>query len=66
LYEFWSNAVPAFVELEIGILEDRAWERFKSLSDAASQYRYISNQAGRVHLFRQRISIRNVDPLAYR
>jgi hypothetical protein len=65
-YIFYSNAVPASVELELGILEDRAWERFKSLPDTASQLRYLTNQAGRVHLFRQRISIRNVDPLAYR
>jgi hypothetical protein len=66
LYAFYSNAVPAAVELELGILEDRAWERFKSLPDAASQYRYITDQAGRVHLFRLRVPIRNVDPLAYR
>jgi hypothetical protein len=64
-YIFYSNAVPASVELEIGILEDRAWERFKSLPDPGSQLRYITNQAGRVHLFRQRIPIRNVDPAAY-
>jgi len=65
LYVFKSNAVPAAVELEIGILEDRAWKRYTSLPDAASQYRYLTNQAGRVHLFRQLIPIRNVDPLAY-
>jgi len=64
-YVFYSNAVPASVELEIGILEDRAWERFKSLADDAAKYRYLTNQAGRVHLFRQRIPIRNVDPHAY-
>ena len=65
-YAFYSNAVPASVELELGILEDRAWERFQSLPDANSQYRYLTNQTGRVHLFRQRIPIRNVDPTAYR
>jgi hypothetical protein len=64
-YIFYSNAVPASVELEIGILEDRAWERYKSLPDTASQYRYLTNQAGRVHLFRQRVSVRAVDRLAY-
>lgn len=64
-YIFYSNAVPASVELEIGVLEDRAWERYQSL-DPASQYRYLVNQAGSVHLFRQRVAIRSVDPLAYR
>ena len=66
LCAFYGNAVPAAVEVELGILESRAWERFKSLPDAASQYRYITNQAGRVHVFRQRVPIRSVDPLAYR
>lgn len=65
-YTFFSNAVPASVELELGILEDRAWERFVSLPDNISRYRYITNQAGRVHVFRQRVPIRNVDPAAYR
>jgi Prokaryotic N-terminal methylation motif len=62
---FYSNAVPASVELEIGVLEDRVWERYKSL-DSASQYNYIRNQAGHVHLFFRRVPIRTVDPLAYR
>ena len=66
LCAFYGNAVPAAVEVELGILESRAWERFKSLPDAASQYRYITNQTGRVHIFRQRVPIRSVDPLAYR
>jgi len=66
-YTFYSNAVPASVELELGILEDRAWERYKSLyPDTASQSRYLANQVGRVHLFHQRIAIRSVDPIAYR
>jgi prepilin-type N-terminal cleavage/methylation domain-containing protein len=66
-YAFYDNAVPASVELELGILEDRAWERYQSLyPDTAAQYRYLVNQAGRVHLFRQRIPIRSVDPQAYR
>ena len=71
-YAFFSNAVPATVELEVGILEDRAWQHYKALPwmSAAKQedepkYRYVTNLAGRVHLFRQRIPIQNVDPAAY-
>lgn len=64
-YEFFSNAVPAAVELEIGVLEDRAWQRMKGLPTFVSQAAYISNQVGRVHVFRQRVQIRNVDPVAY-
>ena len=63
---FRSNAVPAYVEFELGILEKRAYERFRALTNnpvaAAS---YLQNQAGKVHLFRQRVPIRTVDVKAY-
>src|SRR5207245_2182524 len=41
---FTSNAVPAFVELELGILEPRTFERFKALGSAnpAAQRQYLS------------------------
>lgn len=61
---FESNAVPAFVELELGILEPQLVPRFKSLPTAA-QKQFLAGQAGRVHLFRQRIPVRNVDYEAY-
>jgi Tfp pilus assembly protein PilV len=65
LYTFYSNAVPAAVEVELGVLEDRTLQRAESLSGAA-QLNYLSNHVGQVHLFRQRFLIRNVDPSAYR
>ena len=64
-YEFRSNAVPAAVELEMGLLEDKVWQRFQGLPTPTAQSNYLTNQAGRVHLFRSRVSIRNVDPVAY-
>ncbi len=64
LYQFWSNAVPAAVELELGILEDKVWQRFKA-QPAIAQYKYLTNQVGRVHLFRQRVAVRSLDPIAY-
>lgn len=65
LYILKSNAVPAYVEFELGILEKRAYERFKSLPDHASRVNFLANQAGLVHLFRQRIPIRSLDFSAY-
>jgi len=69
LYLFTSNAVPVAVELEIGILEQRALDRFKALTDPGAQRYYLTNQAanvvGRVHLFRQRVPIRAADLTAY-
>ena len=49
-----------------GVLEDRALQRVESLGGSFKfQTNYLAQQAGKVHLFRQRIPIRNVDPAAY-
>jgi len=67
-YEFQSNAVPGAVEVELGILEDKTWQRFKALPAIGippAQYKFLTNQAGRVHLFRQRVAVRNLDYSAY-
>lgn len=64
-YRFFSNAVPAAVEVEFGILEDKVWQRFKNLPTPNAQYSYLTGVVGRVHVFRQRVQVRNVDPIAY-
>jgi hypothetical protein len=65
LYVFKSNAVPACVEFEVGILEKRVYERFKAMPDYNAQTNYLARQVGAVHLFRQRVPIRTVDVKAY-
>ncbi len=62
-----SNAVPASLELEVGILEPGALDEYRALSDAGAvaQGQYLTNHASQVHLFRERIPIRNVDPTAF-
>ena len=69
LYAFASNAVPAYVEVELGILETRALERYRALSSNINNpsiaRNFLVNHAGQVHVFRQRIAIRGVDPTAY-
>ena len=65
LCAFYSNAVPAAVEVELGVLEDHALQRVQSLG-GLTQSNYLAQQAGKVHVFRQRFPIRNVDPSAYR
>jgi len=64
---FMSNALPAYLELEVGILEQQIFERFKAIgsANAQAQRRYLSNHVGQVHLFRQRIPVRTVDQTAY-
>jgi prepilin-type N-terminal cleavage/methylation domain-containing protein len=65
-FEMWSNTLPASVEIEMGVLEDRALQRAESLNFKLQvQSNYLSGAAGAVHVFRQRVTIPNVDPSAY-
>jgi len=70
----FSNTVPAAVELELGVLEDQTLARAESRGvtgyppsspQAAVQWQYLQSQAGTVHVFRQRVTIPNVDRTAY-
>ena len=64
----YTNVVPAMVELQLGVLEDRALRHAEGLFDATPTYyrsNYLAAQAGKVHLFRQQVSIPNFDPAAY-
>jgi prepilin-type N-terminal cleavage/methylation domain-containing protein len=63
-FYMFSNTVPASVQVEMGVLENTTLQRAEGLSGAA-QMNYLSNHVGQVHLFRQRVWIRNVDPTAY-
>ena len=65
VYYFFNNIVPASVELELGILEERAAERARSIGDPVARAEFLAHQAGKVHLFRWRVPVRNVDPTAY-
>ena len=64
-YHFVSNALPAYVEFELGIVEQGVLDHYRSIPLYDSQTNYITKQAGRVQLFRQRVSVRNVDRSAY-
>jgi hypothetical protein len=63
-FYMFSNSLPASVEIEMATLEDRTLQRAESLPFQA-QTNYLAQQAGKVHVFRQRVSIPNVDPSAY-
>jgi hypothetical protein len=62
---FVSNALPGYVELELGVLEPQVLQKYRSIPIGAVARNYLSNHVGQVHLFRQRIPIRNVDLSAY-
>jgi hypothetical protein len=64
-YWFYSNAVPTTVDLELGILEQQTYEKYKSIPIYTAQTNFLADQAGHVQLFRQRIPIHNLDVSAY-
>lgn len=55
-------SLPKHLELEIGILEPQAVARFASIPVATEARRYLARNAGQIHLFRQRIPLRNAPP----
>jgi type II secretory pathway pseudopilin PulG len=76
-YSFVSNAVPGYVELEVAFLEPHMVDRFRAIGGSplgvqpaaslqAAQRNFLSNHVAQVHLFRQRIPIRNIDFAAYK
>jgi hypothetical protein len=63
----FSNTLPASVEIEMATFEDRTLQRAESFGSyqGATNYLASPDQSGKVHVFRQRVSIPNVDPSAY-
>lgn len=61
---FFSNALPVSVQVEMATLEDRTLAHAEGLS-GVNQSNYLANAAAHVHLFRQRVWIRNLDITAY-
>lgn len=57
---FSSNAMPAYLELELAILEPEALRQFYTMieDENPNATNFLSRQIDRVHLFRQRIPIR--------
>ncbi len=60
-FVFLSNALPAYLELELGVLEPDALKQFNALRQAPAPAAsdFLRKQANRVHLFRKRIPIRS-------
>jgi len=64
-YGFSNNVVPAYVELEVGVLEPAVLKRLNSIPSAITQSNFLASHVGNVQVFRQRIAVRNVDPSVY-
>lgn len=63
----WGTAVPASVELELGMLEPRTFSRYNSIPDPVARRNYFQREetSSRLQVFRHRVPVRNVDPAAY-
>lgn len=59
-FRFKSNALPAYIEMELGILEPEALEQYYLMVEEqnANAADFLERQINKVHLFRQRIPIR--------
>ena len=64
-FTMYSNALPAAVEIELATLEDRTLQRAESRPMGPLRNQYLAEQSSKVHIFRQRVAIPNVDPAAY-
>lgn len=62
VYLFVSNKVPAYVDVELAVVEQNILARFRARdADAAGQasaLEYLDRQVGKTHVFRQRVAIR--------
>jgi len=56
---FASNQLPAFIELELGLLPPQVLQRVRAISNADAQRNYLTNQASAVVLFNKVIRLRN-------
>jgi len=62
-FYMYSNTLPASVEIQLVCSKTARCNA--SNPSRPDQSNYLAQQAGKVHLFRQRFTIRNVDPSAY-
>jgi type II secretory pathway pseudopilin PulG len=65
LSAYSNNIVPAYVEVQVGVLEPAVLKRYNSIPDPVTRSNFLATHAGNVQLFRQRIAIRNADTSAY-
>ncbi len=65
-YAFRSDALPTAVEIELGVVEPDVWQRAEALPTGQIRREYLAKEAGKVHLFKQRVPIRGADPEAYK
>lgn len=56
---FLNNAMPRYLDVELAVLEPQAVEQLRSIANADVLAQFWRNQISKIHIFRQRIPIRN-------
>ena len=59
---FLSNSLPAYLELELGVVKPYVLQRMRSIPSPAAQRAFLTNQAGAVSIFHKMIPLRNAQP----
>ncbi len=59
---FTHPQFPAYLDLELGVLEPQMVTRFNAIPAPAEARKFLARNAGKVHLFRHRILLRNAPP----
>ncbi|MBI3882316.1 MAG: hypothetical protein HY301_19945 [Verrucomicrobia bacterium] len=54
-----TDELPAWLELELAVLEPEVLARARALPTSALMQNYLQTEVARIHVFRQKISIRN-------
>lgn len=57
-FEFFDAELPAYVDIELAILEPSTLAKFRGRDVQGPALDYLSRQIGRTHVFRQRVAIR--------
>lgn len=58
-YALTNSELPTYVELELGVLEPQLVQEARLIPNTQVSSNYVAQEAGRVHLFRRRVFIRN-------
>jgi type II secretory pathway pseudopilin PulG len=56
----FTESLPAFVDIDLGVLEPGTLKQFESLTgDVAVAQNFLRDHVGKIHFFRERVPIRN-------
>lgn len=58
-FQFFADQAPAYIDVELAVLEPNILPRFRARDDRATALDYLGRQVGKTHLFRQRVALRS-------